>query len=124
MGVQGMEKRMNLVQERIGAAAEIERLVRKISVSPEQINAYLEKQGSAPIRQKVKLHGILLRPRVDLNALMVILPELDRELGRYGKTVRDLAEINMKYEGYIRKEQEMVAKMNRLEQVRITENFD
>ena len=124
LGARGMENRMERVRERTTASEEIERLVRDISVSPEQVNAYLEQQGSALIRQKVKLHSILLRPRIDLKALMTLLPGLRKELERYEKTTLDLAEINMKYEGYIKKEQEMVDKMNRLEQVRIREGFD
>ena len=124
IGVKGMEERMNRVEERNRDSAEIERLVRNRSIAPDQINGYLEQQGSAPIRQKVKLHSILLRPRVDLADLIDLLPDLQQELAPYPQTTLDLAEINMKYEGYIRKEREMVDKMNRLEQVRITENFD
>ena len=45
-------------------------------------------------------------------------------LQSYEREFIDLAEINMKYEGYIQKEQEMVDKMNRLEEMRLSDSFD
>jgi tRNA uridine 5-carboxymethylaminomethyl modification enzyme len=42
----------------------------------------------------------------------------------YDQEFIDLAEINMKYAGYIKKEQEMVDKMNRLESVKLREDLD
>jgi tRNA uridine 5-carboxymethylaminomethyl modification enzyme len=72
----------------------------------------------------VKLHGILLRPHVKIDGLRSALPEVDEFLSKYTQETLELAEINMKYEGYIKKEQEMVDKMNRLEAVRLSDNFD
>jgi tRNA uridine 5-carboxymethylaminomethyl modification enzyme len=65
-----------------------------------------------------------LRPQVSLQELRDAVPDIDQELSVYEQEFVDLAEINMKYEGYIRKEEEMVVKMNRLESVRLTDNFD
>ena len=124
MGIQGMEERMERVHRKENAAKEIEKHFRDLSVSPDQLNNFLEQKGSSLLRQKVKLHGVLLRPHVKLEELRAILPELDQFLSQYNQEFVDLAEINMKYEGYIKKEQEMVEKMNRLEEVRLHENFD
>ncbi len=52
------------------------------------------------------------------------LPELQRFLSPFDTESVELAEIGIKYEGYIRKEEEMVQKMGRLEEVRLHENFD
>ena len=124
MGVRDMEKRMELVEDKVSAAREIEQFVRKTSVSPDQVNNYLESRNSATIKQKVKLHGILLRPQIGLKSLIEILPDVRANLDKFDESFLDLAEINMKYAGYIKKEEEMVAKMNRLEEVRLKENFD
>jgi tRNA uridine 5-carboxymethylaminomethyl modification enzyme len=56
--------------------------------------------------------------------LRQVLPELDAFCSNYDDFALMDAEIRMKYDGYIRKEQEMVDKMNRLEEVHILENFD
>lgn len=124
LGIKGMEERMERVYEKEKAAQEIEKHFRQLSVDPEQLNQFLENKGSAPLRQKVKLHGVLLRPHIKMDDLREILPELDQFLSQFNPEYINLAEINMKYEGYIQKEKEMVDKMNRLEEVRLQENFD
>ncbi len=124
IGVREMSERIQRVDEKKKAASSIEKFMRKTSVGPDQINAFLIERGSAQIKQKVKLHGILLRPQIDLKGLIQALPFLKTEMNQYDQVCQDLAEINMKYEGYIKKEEEMVNKMNRLEQVRINEGFD
>jgi tRNA uridine 5-carboxymethylaminomethyl modification enzyme len=124
VGVQGMEDRMARVNEKEQAATDIEKFFAKISVTPDQLNGYLETLGSSKLKQQVKLHGILLRPHVKIDGLRSALPEVDEFLSKYTQETLELAEINMKYEGYIKKEQEMVDKMNRLEAVRLSDNFD
>ncbi|MEZ4961926.1 MAG: tRNA uridine-5-carboxymethylaminomethyl(34) synthesis enzyme MnmG [Saprospiraceae bacterium] len=119
-----MEKRMERVKAKMAASKEIEKFFLDYTVSPDGINAFLESKGSAPVSQKVKLHGILIRPHIDLGDLRLVLPEVDVFCSSYETEFLADAEIHMKYEGYIRKEQEMVDKMLRLEEVRILENFD
>jgi tRNA uridine 5-carboxymethylaminomethyl modification enzyme len=124
LGVRGVEERMERVQKKLDAAKAIVDYLAKQSVEPDQVNQYLEKMESSPLRQKVKLDGLLIRPNLDLAGLRAILPNLDGFLQQYEQEFVDLAEINLKYEGYIRKEQEMVDKMNRLEEVRLWEDLD
>jgi len=100
LGIKGSEERMEKVNEKIEAGKAIERYIRNYSVSPDQVNGFLASVNSAALKQKVKLHSVLMRPHVGL------------------------AEVNMKYEGYLKREQEMVDKMNRLEEVKLTKDFD
>jgi tRNA uridine 5-carboxymethylaminomethyl modification enzyme len=124
LGILGAEERMARVVTKQTAANAIERFVEDMSVSPDQINGFLAQKHSAPIAQKVKLLGILLRPHVGMQELRAVLSPLNNFLNQYDQEFVDLAEINMKYAGYIKKEEEMVEKMNRLESVRLYENFD
>ncbi|MCB0571394.1 MAG: tRNA uridine-5-carboxymethylaminomethyl(34) synthesis enzyme MnmG [Phaeodactylibacter sp.] len=124
LGMNGLEGRMERVRQKEEAARAIEKFFREYSVEPEQVNRYLEEQGTAPISQKVKLHGILLRPQIDVPALRRLAPEVDDFLQPYEAGFVELAEINMKYEGYIEREREQVNKMNRLESVRLSDSFD
>jgi len=124
LGLIGAEARMEKVHQKEADAKKIQRFFEETSVSPEQINGYLEKIDSAPIRQKVKLLGILLRPHIGVPDLRNTVPQLNDFLARFDQEVVELAEINMKYEGYIKKEEEMVEKMSRLESVHLHENFD
>ncbi len=124
LGMSGLEERMERVNEKIEKAKEVEQYFRKTSVSPDDVNGFLEQKKSAKLKQKVKLHSVLLRPHVSLPELSNILPNLTEFANEYDKETLETAEINMKYEGYIKKEQEMVAKMNRLEGVKIHESFN
>lgn len=124
LGMQGLEDRMSRVRTKAAEAEAVERLFKKFSVQPDELNSYLEQEGSAPLKQQVKLHGVLLRPHINIQALQDQLPALSQELKAFDPESIDLAEINMKYEGYIKKEQEMVDKMNRLEEVRLKEDID
>jgi len=124
LGMRGAEARMEKVREKADAAVAIEKMIRDYSVDPSELNDYLDGIESAPLRQKVKLHGVLIRPNVALAELRRRLPELDQRLAAYPQEYVDLAEINMRYEGYIGREQEMVEKMNRLEEVKLYDSFD
>ncbi len=119
IGMQGLEARMARVQEKQNASRQIETFLRDLSVSPDELNGYLERTGSAPLKQKVKLHGVLIRPKISLEDLRKALPQVDAFLESFDPESVELAEINMKYEGYIKREQEQVDKMNRLESVKL-----
>lgn len=124
LGVLGTDDRMDRVRTKQQAATEIEGFFRNASVAPDEINGYLASVDSAPTVQKVKLYNILLRPQVDIRSLSTALPELSQFLSPYEHEFVELAEINMKYDGYIQKEQDLVDKMNRLEDLRLQEDFD
>jgi tRNA uridine 5-carboxymethylaminomethyl modification enzyme len=117
-------ERMEKVRAKLAAADEIEQFFKETSVTPDTINGFLESLDSSPIRQQVKLHGILLRPNVSLDNLRTVLPDLDSLLNKFDSDYLSEAETCMKYDGYIRKEQEMADKMLRLEELKIYENFD
>jgi tRNA uridine 5-carboxymethylaminomethyl modification enzyme len=124
LGMSGMEERMERVRAKQEAAEAIEKYFVETSIEPAQVQALLEEKESSPLKQKVKLHPVLLRPNIGIPELRQALPELDQFLLAYPEEYVQLAEINMKYEGYIRREQEMVDKMIRLEEVRIFDDFD
>ena len=124
LGMQNLEERLARVEEKKNAVAAIERYIRNTSVDPDQINGFLSEKNSAPLKQKVKLHSVLLRPGINLEELADVVPSLKTFVRENDAEAISLAEVNLKYEGYIRKEQEMVDKMNRLEEVKIKENFD
>jgi len=124
LGMKGMEERMQRVNKKKEATEEIARFFRNTSCHPDQLNAYLEEIGSAQLKQKVKLHSVLLRPHISIAALREVSPELEAFLQQYPEEYIEVAEINMKYEGYIQKEQDLAEKMNRLEDVKLREDFD
>lgn len=124
LGVRGADVRMDRVRAKNQVAAEIDNFFRSASVSPDEVNGYLESVGTAALVQKSKLYNILLRPQVEIVGLAQAVPEVGRFLQPFDAEFVELSEINMKYDGYIKKEEEMVAKMRRLEDLRLSESFD
>lgn len=124
IGMQNMDARLERVENKIEAAKDVEKYFKKTGVTPDDLNAFLEKIDSTPLRQQVKLHKVLLRPNIMIDDLRNAIPWLDEHLNQYDKEFVDIAGINIKYAGYIRKEQEMVDKMNRLEDVKIAADMD
>jgi len=116
------EERLERVNLKIKHTAEITELLETISLLPEEVNPYLEEMGSAVIKQKTKANGILRRPHISLNGLLQCSPFLAKKLETLGVLHEEAliqAEILIKYEGYITREDEMANKMDRLEAVKI-----
>jgi tRNA uridine 5-carboxymethylaminomethyl modification enzyme len=70
------------------------------------------------------LVNILCRPQVTLVSLLKVLSCLNEKLAGYDTETIEQAEIVMKYQGYIVKEQEMINKINRLENISIEQSYD
>ncbi len=124
LGISGMEERMKKVKEKELAIEEIKKYFNKSSVSPLELNPYLESIGSSALKQQVKLIGVLSRPRVGIQDLAKQLDGLSQKIKDYDPELIMTAETDIKYEGYIVKEKEMAEKMNRLEDVYFYNNID
>ena len=101
--------------------------LRSISISPEEINDFLESVDTSPLRQKMKLYEVAKRPQVTLKDLIGLVPklmEISQECGKRVEEVIESAEIAIKYEGYINRERQMADKIKRLEKIRLDESFD
>ncbi len=96
------------------------------SLSPEDINARLEELNSEPIKQKMKMFSVLSRPHVTINDFMHIAStgNFMEQLNGNRTEVLEQAEIKMKYEGYLGREEELAEKMLKLENIVIPTDFD
>jgi tRNA uridine 5-carboxymethylaminomethyl modification enzyme len=100
----------------------VEQWIDAQTTDPEVWNDYLESQGTAPIRQKGSLRALISRPQLTLAGLRAHAAQVEEPL--VDALVWDQVEIDEKYRGYLEKEQEQVAKLKRLESVRIPVDFD
>ena len=98
------------------------------SVKPQYINEGLEKLATTPLTHGCKLHDLVLRPQLNLNKLAELIPALKAELDKVPaarkEEIIEAAEILIKYSGYIKREQMIADKINRLENIRIKGKFD
>jgi tRNA uridine 5-carboxymethylaminomethyl modification enzyme len=118
--------RLDAVKEKYMRVDEAVKHLKNASADPNELNPYLEAQQSPGVTQKVKYSGIVARPQVSLIDMKNALPTLKEHFE--GRNIDDndltLAEIQMKYEGYIKKEQEVADKLSRLEHIELHANFD
>lgn len=124
LGMKHMEHRLAQTQEKKATIKEIERFSKNFSVDPELINPYLNSIKSSPLQQKIKLDSLILRPNVHFDAVRQYLKPLDEFLSQHRKETIESAEIEMKYHGYIQKEQEQAEKLKRLEDVVLGDQVD
>ncbi len=101
--------------------------LRQIGVTPEKVNPLLEEKGSSPVNQQVKLTSIITRPQIFMKDILAVSNEA-AEIAEAMKVkhpdIVDQTEIQLKYEGYIEREEELAAKMTRLEDVKIPVDID
>ena len=115
----------------VSKRAAIDRLLgylRDTSVRPDEVNSCLEQAGSQPLRQGQKLYDLVLRPQVSIDMLCEVLPALRGRVGEIEQNRRqeivEAAEIRIKYQGYIDREQMVAAKLQRLDRLMIRGKFD
>ena len=120
--------RYNLLQEKKENRDSLIHFVENYSVKPQYINSGLEKLGTAPLAHGCKLFDVVLRPQTTLENLADIIPALRAELDKVPasrkKEIIEAAEILIKYSGYIKREQIIADKINRLENIRIKGKFN
>ena len=100
--------------------AEIERL-KKTTVKPtEKVNEMLTKYNSSNIKAGVKLAELLKRTEIKYD----YLKEIDENMPELTKQEKEEVEIQVKYEGYIKLEEEQVAKFKKLEQKKLPKDIN
>ena len=121
-------ERIALLEEKIQLRDELIAFIQGFSVRPDKINPHLEVAGLVPLRQGCKLIDLVLRPQLTILQLATYIPALQRQLDKLPESRRaeliECAEILIKYRGYIEREREQAAKLERLEYVFIPESID
>lgn len=118
------DERMQMVEEKISSVEKIKKILENSSLEPNEVNVYLESIHSSPLTQKQKAAQILLRPGVDLESLVKAASGLREQIGNYSLDAIRQADIQMKYDVYIKKEEELAQKITQLEELVIPENFN
>lgn len=92
--------------------------------TPEAINTGLEAIETAPITEKIAAEKLLKRPQIGMEELKTLNEDLKTYLEKYSKDILEQAEVQIKYDSYIEKEQQMVEKLSNMENFRIPHKFD
>lgn len=122
------EVRMRVLEQKREARDGFVELARTLTVKAGEVEALLASVGSAPLRQSVRLVDLVLRPQLSISMLAQYIPQLNEYITALPKDRRDeiveAAEVLLKYEGYVKREQLNVDKLRRLEDIRIAEDYD
>lgn len=121
-------RRYELAESKRRMRDEIIELARRLTVHPAQVEALLEEAGTAPLRQGTKLFDLVQRPQLNLTLLAGAVPPLRKLLEALPddrrEEITEAAEILIKYEGYIAREQAIADKLHRLEEIRLRPDMD
>ncbi len=123
IGLAGRE-RVKKVKRKISHYEEVIRFFKNESGEPADINPSLEALGSPPITQKIRMFTVLSRPGVSVHDFALRSEKVQNFFSKFSIEELEQAEILMKYEGYITKEYELAEKMQRLENLKLFEDFD
>jgi len=118
------EERMIKVQEKTSNVEKIKHILNNYNIEPAGINPFFESIGSATITEKQRAAKILLRPNVDLKSMMQYDAGLQEALSWCNIDSLEQSEIQIKYERYIEKENEIATKMSALEDLIIPDSFN
>ena len=121
------DEALSLVKAKESGTAALIKELNKVGVSPDVLNPVLISKGSSLVTQQVKLSSLVTRPQISLTDLIPLDGGLEKKVGELSAAHGDIveqAEIQMKYEGYIRREEDTAKKLSRLEGVKMAEDID
>lgn len=121
------DEMLERVNKKVAGTDEFKKALKSIGVTPSMANPILTRKESAEISQQVKLSSLITRPQIDMNDVLemsVEISELASELNLAHPDVVSQAEIQLKYEGYIEREEDQAKKMGRMEEVKIPDSMD
>ena len=99
--------------------------LKKTGVTPKEIQPILEEKGSSPLKQQIRLHKVLKRPRIFMKEIRQLESVKNYILeNNLEEEIIEQTEIQVKYKDYIKKEKQNADKLNRLEGLKIPQGFD
>jgi tRNA uridine 5-carboxymethylaminomethyl modification enzyme len=121
------DESLERVNRKIQGTNDFKQYLKSIGITPSEVNPLLNSKESSLINQQVKISSILTRPQIKLEDIASVSNNLALkilEMSEIHDEIPSQAEIQLKYEGYIDREEEMASKLNRLENVKIPEDLD
>lgn len=116
--------RLEQVNKKIRETEELKSYLETTKFKPNDVEDKLASLSSAPIKDKSSLSTILKRPEISIYDFKIFSKEAEEILNEYNSEIIEQAEIQIKYQTYIQREQENSQKMNNLENLRIHKSFD
>ena len=116
--------RYDLYCQKVASCADFIGYLQQTTIRIGSIDGWLESIGSTPLHEGCKICDLILRPQVTIKGLAEVLPELKEKMVDLSGEIVESCEIQIKYAGYIKREQMEAAKLQRLDQIRIPDTFN
>ena len=121
------QSRMDLLKQKNSDRNALICFLQSTPVKPDCVNSYLQSVDSQPLQHSTKLADLILRPQVTIAGLASIIPSLHEAIDSVTsirEEVVESVEIELKYKGYIDRERLSAEKLQRLDRIRLPEDFD
>ena len=120
------DERLETVNSKIKKTGDFIKYIKNYGVTPDAINPLLLQKNTAPLKQQIKLGNVITRPQLSLFEIQNVIPEIQDYISNNSLTeeICEQTEIQLKYEGYIQKEQDVADKLKRLENISIPPDMD
>lgn len=118
------DERLDIVKQKVANSDAIVAFAKKQGIEMTEANQKLEELGTSTLNQNVKIFSLLSRPQVGIEDIREISQSFRDYLSPFDQETVEQAEIKIKYESYFEKEQEIVNKMQKMEDKDINPNFD
>jgi tRNA uridine 5-carboxymethylaminomethyl modification enzyme len=113
------EDRWNLYVEKYQKIYELIKCIESTGLKPDEINPVLDSKNTAVINQKIKADKILLRPQISIDDILKFVSN-----NTFETSVKESAEIKIKYKGYIEREKNSAEKLQKLGRIKIPKDID
>jgi tRNA uridine 5-carboxymethylaminomethyl modification enzyme len=123
LGLASQQRKNNVIAKKEGVA-KIKLILKDFSIESDEVAPYLLEKNTSPLLHKQKALQLLLRPDVELVSLSKSIPRLNNLLKNHSQQILEQAEIQIKYDVYIKKEKELAQRTNELENLSIPHNFN
>lgn len=120
VGLVREERYQKFINKKKNIEKEIERLENTIITPVEHVNNILEREGTSPIKTGVKLSDLIKRPQINYE----IVKEMEGNDSTLNRSEAEQVEIQLKYEGYIKKQLQQVEQAMKLENKKIPDEID
>ena len=118
------DERLAALDTKLAGVKTLRKGLQSLSVTPDNAQSVLEAVNSSPLKHAVRAQEILTRPHVTLAAMTEGMDDVQALTQQHGPEVLEQVEIQVKYEGYIAKEQDMADRLGKLDHLSIPEDLD
>ena len=118
------DERLEELEHKLDGVKQLRQGLKKLSVTPEEALPVLDNVNSSPLKHAMRAQDILTRPHVTLGAMQQGISSVQELVHPHPEHVLEQVEIQVKYEGYIAKEQDMADRLGKLDHLVIPADLD